>query len=136
MSFVLLTLGASTTCKSTLQQLLPASQEPLCLIFLSFSALLHEHPDKLLKCHGLINTRRFDTWSYRRWMTFGFIMIKVSFNVSNNLCQTQKKGFQHFARNIMLLSTISEPPLGCEAAPATIKQMTQVFQGNYRSSVK
>lgn len=30
----------------------PACQYPHCLIFLSFSALLHVHPDKSLKCHG------------------------------------------------------------------------------------
>lgn len=36
----------------------------------------------------------------------------------------------------MLSSATSEPPLGYEAAPAGIKQMTQVNHSNYRSSVK
>lgn len=48
----------------------------------------------------------------------------------------KKKGSEDFPRNIMLSSTTAEAPLGYEAAPATIKQMTQVFHSNYRSSVK
>lgn len=85
-------------------------------------------------------------------MTFGFIVIKNPFNVSNDLCQAQTanagrkwarattslhvslanktKGSQDFPRNITLSSATSEPPVGYEEAQVAIKQRSQVFHSN------